>query len=177
MCASSNSLRNLFRSCPKTCLRQIPRRNLPPHKIRWQTFQPRSAKSQDKSSQDLHQRHAFCCCCSGYSPTGRTAILNEPILSSLQRLQLDNQSEEDKCPRAKKPYPPVITIDDYELDTVHQFTYLGSTITDNLSPNTDIDKRIGKASTTFARLSKHVQTSELEGRGFDSHQSQWNFSA
>ena len=28
--------------------------------------------------------------------------------------------------------PPVITIDDYELDAVCQFTYLGSTITDNL---------------------------------------------
>ena len=29
--------------------------------------------------------------------------------------------------------PPVITIDDYELDAVSQFTYLGSTIADNLS--------------------------------------------
>ena len=32
--------------------------------------------------------------------------------------------------------PPVITIDDYELDAVCQFTYLGSTITDNLSLDT-----------------------------------------
>ena len=29
--------------------------------------------------------------------------------------------------------PPVIGIDDYELDAVCTFTYLGSTITDNLS--------------------------------------------
>ena len=29
--------------------------------------------------------------------------------------------------------PSVITIDDYELDVVHQFTYLGATITDNHS--------------------------------------------
>ncbi len=36
---------------------------------------------------------------------------------------------------------PIITIDDYELDAVHQFTYLGSTITDNLSLDTEIDKR------------------------------------
>ena len=33
--------------------------------------------------------------------------------------------------------PPVITIDDYELDAVCQFTYLGSTITDNLSLNAE----------------------------------------
>jgi len=39
---------------------------------------------------------------------------------------------------------PIITIDDYELDVVRQFTYLGSTITDNLSLEAEIDKRIGK---------------------------------
>ena len=36
---------------------------------------------------------------------------------------------------------PAITIDYYELDVVEQFTYLGSTITDNLSLDTEIDKR------------------------------------
>ena len=45
-----------------------------------------------------------------------------------------------------------ITIDDYELDVAEQFTYLGSTITTNLSLDTEIDKRIGKAATTLARL-------------------------
>ena len=44
--------------------------------------------------------------------------------------------------------PPVITIDEYELDPVHQFTYLGSTITANLSMDTANDKMIGKAATT-----------------------------
>ena len=39
--------------------------------------------------------------------------------------------------------PQVITIDNYELDAVCQFTYLGSTITDNLSLDAEIDKRIG----------------------------------
>ena len=29
--------------------------------------------------------------------------------------------------------PPVVTIDDYKLDAICQFTYLGSTMTDNLS--------------------------------------------
>ena len=52
---------------------------------------------------------------------------------------------------------PAITIDDYELDVNKQFTYLGSTISDNLSLDTEIDKRIGKAATTLARLTSRVQ--------------------
>ena len=55
--------------------------------------------------------------------------------------------------------PPVITIDDYELDDVCQFTFLGSTITDNLSLDADINKRIGKADSTLARLTARVWTS------------------
>ena len=43
--------------------------------------------------------------------------------------------------------PPVITIDNYNLDVVHQFTYLGSTISDNLSLDAEINRRIGKAAT------------------------------
>ena len=51
---------------------------------------------------------------------------------------------------------PAITIDNYELDVVEQFTYLGSSITDNLSLDTEIDKRIGKAATTLAHLTSRV---------------------
>ena len=56
------------------------------------------------------------------------------------------------------PAPLVIVIDDYQLDAVHQFTYLGSTITDNFSLDAEIDKRIGKAATTLARLTSRVWT-------------------
>ena len=55
--------------------------------------------------------------------------------------------------------PPVITIDDYELDAVSQFTYFGSTITGNLSLDAEIDKRIGKAASTLARLTARVWSS------------------
>ena len=55
--------------------------------------------------------------------------------------------------------PPVITIDDNELNAVCQFTYLGFTITDNLSLDTEIDKRIGKAASILARLTARVCTS------------------
>ena len=53
---------------------------------------------------------------------------------------------------------PAITNDDYELDVVEQFTYLGSSITNNLSLDTEIDKRIGKAAKTLARLTSRVWT-------------------
>ena len=35
--------------------------------------------------------------------------------------------------------PAVITIDDYELDAICQFIYIGSTVTDNISLDTEID--------------------------------------
>ena len=53
---------------------------------------------------------------------------------------------------------PTITIDDYELDVFEHFTYLGSTITDNLSLDTEINNRIGKAATTHACLTSRVWT-------------------
>ena len=56
------------------------------------------------------------------------------------------------------PAPPVITINNYELEVIHQFMYLGSTITDNLSLDPEIDKRIWKAATTLACLTSRVWT-------------------
>ena len=53
---------------------------------------------------------------------------------------------------------PAITIDEHELDVVEKFTYLGCTITNNLSLDTEIDKRIGKAATTVAHLTSRVWT-------------------
>ena len=50
----------------------------------------------------------------------------------------------------------VITINNYELDVVHQFTYLGSTISNNLSLDAEIDQRIGKDATILGRLTTRV---------------------
>ena len=52
--------------------------------------------------------------------------------------------------------PPVITIDSYELDVVHQFTYQGSTISDNLSLDAELNQGTGKASTTLGKLTTKV---------------------
>ena len=52
--------------------------------------------------------------------------------------------------------PPVITIDNYQLEVVHEFTYLGSTITDNLSLDAEINKCISKVAMTLGRLATCV---------------------
>jgi len=41
--------------------------------------------------------------------------------------------------------PPIIIIDSYKLEVVHQFTYLVSTISNTLSLDAEINKRVGKA--------------------------------
>ena len=51
---------------------------------------------------------------------------------------------------------PSLFIHNYKLEVVHEFVYLRSTITDNLSIDTEFNKRIGKAAMTLSRLTKHV---------------------
>ncbi|GFS02724.1 hypothetical protein ElyMa_001130800 [Elysia marginata] len=51
-------------------------------------------------------------------------------------------------------WAPTITTDEHFLNVVDKFTYLGSTISNNLSLDADLNVRIGKASTSMARLSK-----------------------
>ena len=53
---------------------------------------------------------------------------------------------------------PATTSDGYELDVVELFTYRGSTITDNLSSDTKINKKTGKAASTLARPTSRVCT-------------------
>ncbi|KAJ8375559.1 hypothetical protein SKAU_G00061390 [Synaphobranchus kaupii] len=52
--------------------------------------------------------------------------------------------------------PPSITINNYKLEIVNQFMYLGSKISDNLLLDADINGRIGRATFTLARLTKQV---------------------
>ena len=49
-----------------------------------------------------------------------------------------------------------LNIPDMFLNEVHQFTYLRSTISDNLSLDVELNKRIGKATKTLARLTTRV---------------------
>ena len=52
--------------------------------------------------------------------------------------------------------PPSITITNYTLEAVNTFTYLGSTITDSLSLDTELRCRIRKAASTFGKLTARV---------------------
>ena len=51
---------------------------------------------------------------------------------------------------------PSLFIHNYTLEVVHEFVYLGSTITDNLSIESELNKRIGKAAMTLSWLTKRV---------------------
>ena len=51
---------------------------------------------------------------------------------------------------------PLLFIHNCKLKVVHEFVYLGSTITDNLSIDSELNKRIGKAAMTLSRLTKRV---------------------
>ena len=51
---------------------------------------------------------------------------------------------------------PSLFIHNYKLEVVHEFVYLGSTITNNLSIDSKLNKRIGKATITLSRLTKRV---------------------
>ena len=56
----------------------------------------------------------------------------------------------------EEQHPAIHTINNYQLDVVKKFTYFGSTVTDNLSMDSEISRRIGRASSTLARFAKRV---------------------
>ena len=56
---------------------------------------------------------------------------------------------------------PSISIGGCTLDVVEDFTYLGSNISSNLSLDTELNMRIGKASAAMARLIKRVRENTM----------------
>ena len=54
------------------------------------------------------------------------------------------------------PAPPSISIDNEELEVTDHFTYLGSTVANNLSLDAEISKRIAKATAVMGKLNKRV---------------------
>lgn len=52
--------------------------------------------------------------------------------------------------------PPSIFIENTKLEVVHSFDYLGSTVTDNLFLDAELDIRLGKAATTLGRVTSRV---------------------
>ena len=66
---------------------------------------------------------------------------------SIKKTEVMGQNVEDE---------PEIFVDNQKLAVSDNFTYLGSTMTDNLSLNKEIDRRIGRACGTFSQLKKRV---------------------
>ena len=64
---------------------------------------------------------------------------------------------------------PLLFIHNYKLEVIHEFLYLGSTITDNLSIYSEFNKRIWKAAMTLSRLTSNVIVQQV---AFRSNQSQ-----
>ena len=56
---------------------------------------------------------------------------------------------------------PSVKINDYILEVVEDFTYLGSNISNNLSLDTELNRRIGKAAVTIAKLTKRVWENKM----------------
>ena len=54
------------------------------------------------------------------------------------------------------PAQPLLKINGENLEVVHQFQYLGSTMTNTLSMDVEISKRIGLAFRTLSKLAKRV---------------------
>ncbi|KAK4318168.1 hypothetical protein Pmani_010810 [Petrolisthes manimaculis] len=59
---------------------------------------------------------------------------------------------------------PSISIGDHTLEVVTKFTYLGSTISSNLSLDVELNTRIGKAATAMARLASRVWDNSKRGK-------------
>ncbi|KAI8513321.1 hypothetical protein Bbelb_099600 [Branchiostoma belcheri] len=59
------------------------------------------------------------------------------------------------------PRPPAITLDTEVLEVTDHFTYLGSTVTQNLSLDKELDRRIAKAAGVMTKLAKRVWDNNL----------------
>ena len=60
-------------------------------------------------------------------------------------------------PPAQEAYcPHYVSIDGTNLNTVEQFAYMGSVISNDATVSKDLDNRLSKASSSFGRLSKRV---------------------
>ena len=62
-------------------------------------------------------------------------------------------------------HPPYITIGETELKAVHEFTYLGCTITSDAKINRKVDNRLVKANSVFGRHYKRVWNSKHLKKG------------
>ncbi|PFX11746.1 Craniofacial development protein 2 [Stylophora pistillata] len=82
-------------------------------------------------------------------------LLNQ-FSDACEAVRLTSSLEKTKVMSQDNAATPAVTIEDYILEAVTQFTYLGCTTSNNNYFELEIGKRIGKAATNMAKLSTRV---------------------
>ncbi|PFX12563.1 hypothetical protein AWC38_SpisGene23457 [Stylophora pistillata] len=82
-------------------------------------------------------------------------LLNQ-FSDACEAFRLTSSLKKTKVMSQDNAATPAVTIKDYILEAVTQFTYLGSTTSNNNCLEVEIGKRIGKAATNMAKLSARV---------------------
>ena len=96
--------------------------------------------------------------------------MSECVTSSLQKMQqslliqprTSISLKETEVMGQDVDSPPSISISDHELDVIHNFVYLGFTISDSLSLDTELNKPISTAATTTSTLTESVDQRQAE---------------
>ncbi|KAI4898552.1 hypothetical protein NFI96_030615 [Prochilodus magdalenae] len=100
------------------------------------------------------------CCLPTMPPRRRTPRLafksSSAVSLKLAEFGLAISTKKTKVLGQDASSAPCISTGDCTLDVVEDFTCLGSTISSSLNPDTELNSRIGKASSAMARLSKRV---------------------
>ena len=82
--------------------------------------------------------------------------LLDRLASACADLSLAISLKKTKVMHLGSEIAPTLSINDFIVDVVPQFTYLGSTISANGSLDAELGKRIAKAATTMTKLSSRV---------------------
>ena len=152
MCPSTNTVWNLLLHIPTLCLQRLPRRCFPAHQIFWQTVQFGKIK-RVKTILICELLFADDAALVSHTAQELQELLNRfshackefGLMISIKKTKVMGQDVDNH---------PNVMIDGTPLDVMNTFTYLGATITSNLSLNEEITMKIDTASATIARLSK-----------------------
>ena len=120
-------------------------RGLPPHKNRWQAFQPCPTLLQSEGQAYPHPRTSVCRrhypCISLCNPPTET---RRPICTRLQRVRANHQPKGDKGYGPRFRCATVITINGQLLEVVPTFTCLGSTVSSSVNIDSELNSRIAR---------------------------------
>ena len=154
---STHTVSNLLFHTPTVCLPRFPKQCFPAHQIWWQTVQFGKIKSKDKSQNNPDLWAAVCkWCCIGKPHCRWASGLLNRFSNACKEFGLMISIKKTKVIGQDVDNAPNVMIDGTPWDVVNSFTYLGATITINLSLHEEITTGIDKTLVTMLRLSKQV---------------------